>query len=65
VEGLGSSWALDDIRVKPYAGHGTAQPFIGVVGEWRKQGVDPKAITRIDVRTSAQGTEERFHDSVR
>jgi 2-methylcitrate dehydratase PrpD len=61
VDGLRSRWVLEDTRVKPYAGHGTAQPFVPVLDGWRARGLDPLSIEAIHITTSEQGTEERFH----
>jgi 2-methylcitrate dehydratase PrpD len=60
VEELGSKWILEDTRVKPYAGHGTAQPFVPVLDAWRARGLDPLSIESIHITTSEQGTEARF-----
>lgn len=62
VNGLGSQWVLEDTRVKPFPGHGTAQPFAPVLDAWRRKGIDPLQIERIQLTTSEQGSEDRFHD---
>ena len=62
VDGLGTTWVLDDTRVKPYPGHGTIQPFAPVLETWRQRGINPEAIEAIGLVTSEQGSEERFHD---
>ena len=62
VDGLGDRWVLEDTRVKPFPGHGTAQPFAPVLDVWRQRGTDPVSIEKILLRTSEQGTEKRFHD---
>ena len=63
VEDLGSRWLLEETRVKSFPGHGTAQPFVPVLAEWRSSGIDPRRIDRIEITTSEQGTEQRFGDS--
>jgi 2-methylcitrate dehydratase PrpD len=63
VEDLGSRWLLEETRVKSFPGHGTAQPFVPVLAEWRASGFDPRRIDRIEITTSEQGTEQRFGDS--
>jgi 2-methylcitrate dehydratase PrpD len=60
VSGLGSEWILEDTRVKPFPGHGTAQPFAPVLDAWRSKGVDPRRIEAVHITTSEQGTEPRF-----
>jgi len=62
VDGLGTRWLLEETRVKPYPGHGTAQAFIPVLDAWRSRGIDPRRIDGIVITTSEQGTEKRFQD---
>lgn len=62
VDGLGDEWVLEDTRVKPFPGHGTAQPFAPVLDIWRQGGPEATQIEKIHLRTSEQGTEDRFHE---
>jgi 2-methylcitrate dehydratase PrpD len=62
VDGLGSGWVFEETRVKPFPGHGTAQPFAPVLDAWRSKGVDPRRIDAIHITTSEQGTEARFQE---
>ena len=60
TEGLGARWLMEQIRIKPFPACRVAQPFIAAIGAWRSQGVDPRRIETILVKTSKQGREDRY-----
>lgn len=63
LDRLGSHFRFQEFRVKPYAGHGSAQPFIPILDEWRRRGIDPSQIEEVHIATSEHGAEKRFQDT--
>ena len=59
LDGFGSNWLWTSIAFKPYACGTMAHPFIDCAREFRKKGIDPASIARIECET-AEGIVHRL-----
>lgn len=59
LDGFGTKWLWTSIAFKPYACGTMAHPFIDCAREFRKKGIDPRSIERIDCET-AEGIVHRL-----
>lgn len=63
VAGLGSTWLSWDVKIKPFAAHGTVQAIIAALQTLKAENaISASDVTRVHVRAGARLVEKRFLD---